>query len=264
VSAVDRESYDELYRSMPAVWSGRPNRQLVVEAGGLRPGTALDAGCGEGADALWLAERGWRVTAVDFSSLALDRGAARAADQGLDERIEWLHVDLDAWPPPRERFDLVTAHYLHARGADRSALFERLAAAVVPGGTLLVVGHLLEGGTDHDHLAHDPDLFHTAEDVAAVLDPGKWRDVRTEARERDRQAVERTGNPAPDTVLVARRRSGAGQAQLGQRHRDGVLVQEVQHEQAVHEHPPAGQPQVGRAQPGERRPRPGDGDRRSQ
>jgi SAM-dependent methyltransferase len=241
VSAVDRKSYDELYRSMPAVWSGRPNRQLVVEAGGLRPDTALDAGCGEGADALWLAERGWRVTAVDFSSLALDRGAARAVGQGLDERIEWLHADLDTWPPPRERFDLVTAHYLHARGADRSALFERLAAAVVPGGTLLVVGHLLDRG-GHDHLAHDADLFHTAEDVAAVLDPGKWRAVRTEARERDRQAAERTGKPALDTVLVARRRSGAGQAQFGERRGDGVLVQEVQHEQAVHEHSPAGQP----------------------
>ncbi len=218
MSAFDRETYDELYRSAPEVWSGRPNRQLVVEAGDLPPGTALDAGCGEGADAIWLAERGWRVTAVDFSAVALDRGAARAAERGLADRIEWLHADLGTWTPPEGRFDLVTAHYLHSRGADRTALFERLAAAVAPGGTLLVVGHLIgeDAGSDHHHAhdpdhhhAHDPDLHYTAEDVAAVLDPEQWRDVVTETRERDPGAAARTGNPAPDTVLRARRGSGA-------------------------------------------------------
>ena len=210
MSAVDREFYDELYRSAPVVWSGRPNRQLVVEASALPPGTALDAGCGEGADALWLAERGWRVTAVDFSTVALDRGAAGARARGLDERIAWVHADLDAWTPPRGGFDLVAAHYLHSRGADRPALFERLAAAVAPGGTLLVVGHLLGGGPGHEHHhGHDPDLAYTAEDVAAVLVPAEWRDIVTENRERGPEAAERTGNPVPDTVLVARRRSGA-------------------------------------------------------
>ena len=82
MSAVDRESYDELYRSTQSVWSGRPNRQLVVEAADLPPGTALDAGSGEGGDALWLAERGWRVTAVDFSPVALERAAAVARARG--------------------------------------------------------------------------------------------------------------------------------------------------------------------------------------
>ena len=208
--AVDRESYDELYRSAPAVWSGRPNRQLVVEASVLPPGSALDAGCGEGADALWLAERGWQVTAVDFSAVALERGAARAREAGLDDRIEWVPADLGTWSPPHGHFDLVAAHYLHSRGAHREALFQRLAAAVAPGGTLLVVGHLLdpaERGHGHDH-AHDPDLLYTAEDVAAVLDPGLWVDVTTEVRERDPEAASRTGNTAPDTVLLARR-SGA-------------------------------------------------------
>lgn len=220
--AVDRESYDELYRSAPEVWSGRPNRQLVVEGSVLPPGSALDAGCGEGADALWLAERGWRVTAVDFSDVALARGATRARERGLDDRIAWLHADLDGWTPA-EGFDLVTAHYLHSRGADRPALFGRLARAVAPGGTLLVVGHLLgkggghghrhAGHTDHhppeDQHAHDPDLTYTAEEVAAVLDPAEWEDVVTEIRDRDPEAAARTGNPVPDTVLVARRRSGA-------------------------------------------------------
>ena len=210
MSAGDRESYDELYRSAPAVWSGRPNQQLVVEAGALPPGTALDAGCGEGADALWLAERGWQVTAVDFSLLALDRGAARARELGLGDRIEWVHADLHAWVPPAGRFTLVTAQYLHSRGSDRSALFRRLGDAVAPGGTLLVVGHLLHHGADHhSHQAHDPDLFYSADDVAAVLEPAEWRDVVPGTRERDPGAAARTGNPLPDTVLVARRRSGA-------------------------------------------------------
>ncbi|MDK3258028.1 class I SAM-dependent methyltransferase [Blastococcus capsensis] len=208
-SAVDRESYDELYRSAPAVWSGRPNRQLVAEAGDLTPGRALDAGSGEGGDALWLAERGWRVTAVDFSPVALQRAAARSRERAVDDRVEWVHADLDVWPPPEGRFDLVTAHYLHASWSDRAGMFRRLAAAVAPGGTLLVVGHLHgeERGHGHSH-AHGADAMYTAEDVAAVLDPGEWPDVVTGTRDRDPGAAARTGNPVPDTVLVARR-SGA-------------------------------------------------------
>ena len=208
MSATDRESYDELYRSAPAVWSGRPNRQLVVEAGDLSPGTALDAGCGEGGDALWLAERGWRVTAVDFSPVALERAAAAARARGLDERVEWVHADLDSWTPPARRFDLVTAHYLHATWSDRPGMFQRLAASVAPGGTLLVVGHLLGEAWGHgQHHAHDPGALYTAEDVAAVLEPGVWGDVVTETRDRDPEATARTANSAPDTVLVARRRA---------------------------------------------------------
>ena len=204
VRADDRASYDELYRSAPAAWSGRANRQLVAEAAELPPGTALDAGCGEGGDALWLAERGWRVTGVDYSAAALQRAAAAAGDRGLADRVEWVAADMDDWTPPPRAFDLVTAHYLHARGADRSALFRRLAAAVAPGGTLLVVGHLLDRGPGHHHVG----LYYTAQDVAAVLEPGEWPEVVTGTRDRERGAAARTGDPVPDTVLVARR-SGA-------------------------------------------------------
>jgi SAM-dependent methyltransferase len=211
MSAVDRESYDELYRSAPAVWSGRPNRQLVVEAADLSPGTALDAGSGEGGDALWLADRGWRVTAVDFSTVALERAAAAARARGLEDRVEWRHENLDVWTPPEGRFDLVSAHYLHATWSDRPRMFARLAAAVAPGGTLLVVGHLLgEDWVHGQHHAHDPGVLYTAEDVAALLDPDEWVDVVTETRDRDPEAAVQTGNPVPDTVLVARRRSVDG------------------------------------------------------
>lgn len=213
MSATDRESYDELYRSAPAVWSGRPNGPLVAEASGLAPGRALDAGSGEGGDALWLAERGWRVTAVDFSPVALERGAAAAAARGLADRVEWRHADLDSWTPPERAFDLVTAHYLHATWSDRDRMFRGLAAAVAPGGTLLVVGHQLPGGEEHGHGhegghghgRHEPGALYTAEDVAAVLDLAEWSDVVTETRDRDPGAAHRTGNPVPDTVLVARR-----------------------------------------------------------
>jgi SAM-dependent methyltransferase len=205
--AITRDSYDELYRSAPAVWTGRPNRQLVVETSDLPPGSALDAGAGEGGDALWLASRGWRVTAVDFSPVALGRGAAKAAELLLTDRIEWRHEDLETWAPPAASFDLVTAHYLHSAWADREAMFRRLAAAVTPGGTLLVVGHQHgeEWGHGHAH-AHEAGALYAADDVAAVLDPAQWTDVVTETRDRDPGAAHRTGNPVPDTVLVARRR----------------------------------------------------------
>lgn len=204
--AITRDGYDELYRSAP-VWTGRPNGQLVAEATDLAPGTALDAGAGEGGDALWLASRGWRVTAVDFSPVALERGTAKAAELGLADRIEWRHEDLDAWTPRERAFDLVTAHYLHSTWTDRDALFRRLAAAVAPGGTLLVVGHRHgeAWGSGHAH-AHAAGALYTADDVAAVLDPAEWADVTTETRDRDPGAAHRTGNPVPDTVLVARRR----------------------------------------------------------
>ena len=246
MSAHDRETYDELYRSTAAVWSGRPNRQLVVEAAALPPGTALDAGCGEGGDALWLAERGWQVTAVDCSAVALQRAAAGARARGLQDRVEWLHEDLDGWAPPAGRFDLVTAHYLHATWADRPGMFARLAAAAAPGGTLLVVGHLLgeEWGHGSSH-AHDPGVLYTAEDVAALLEPQEWEDVVTETRQRDPEAAVRTGNLVPDTVLLARRRSGAGQSEVGEGGRDGVVPEDVEHEQPVDQHPAPGEPQVG-------------------
>ena len=206
--AITRDSYDELYRSAPAVWTGRPNGQLVVEAADLAPGTALDAGAGEGGDALWLAARGWRVTAVDFSPVALGRGAAKAAELLLTDRIEWRHEDLEAWTPPEASFDLVTAHYLHAAWTDRDAMFRRLAAAVAPGGTLLVVGHQHGEGWGHGHAsAHEAGALYSAQEIAAVLHREQWDDVVTETRDRDPGAAHRTGNPAPDTVLVARRRA---------------------------------------------------------
>lgn len=121
--------------------SGAPNAILVVETRDLPSGTALDLGCGEGADAVWLAQRGWRVTGVDISAVALARAAGHARAAGVTDRVTWERHDLDA-SFPAGAFDLVTTHYLHSPHPMRRAVaLERAVRAVAPGGTLLVVGH---------------------------------------------------------------------------------------------------------------------------
>jgi len=201
--------WDERYRSHSALWSGAPNPQLVTEAADLAPGTALDAGCGEGADAIWLAERGWRVTAVDVSAVALERGAARAREVGGDvaRRIDWLHEDLTAWVPTESSYDLVSTQYMHLPKNLREALLA-LAAAVAPGGSLLIVGH-------HPSVLQTiprplpPDLFFTASDVAALLDPREWDIVVSAARERGATAPDGRTVTLHDAVLRALRRAAS-------------------------------------------------------
>ncbi len=184
------------------IWTGNPNAVLVAEIAGMPAGTALDVGCGEGADALWLAARGWKVTAIDISTVALARAAAHGKAQGLD--VEWRHADLLAEAPEPGAYDLVSAHFMQLPTAERRWLYSRLAAAVAPGGTLLLVGH----HPSDMHTVGRPnlhDMFFTAEQVAAELDPQAWEVLVTEARPRrakDPDGREVTRN---DTVLVARK-----------------------------------------------------------
>jgi SAM-dependent methyltransferase len=204
---LHEHDWEESYRSHPGLWSGRPNPQLVARTTGLPAGSALDVGCGEGGDAIWLAGRGWQVTAVDVAPTALERGAAHAAAAGPDlaGRIRWLQADVTGWAPQGE-FDLVTTHFLHLRGEPRRALFARLAAAVAPGGTLLVVGHHprdLEIGASRPH---EPDMFFTAEEVAASLDADRWDVVAAEAAPRPAAPHEGEVATVYDAVLVARTR----------------------------------------------------------
>ncbi|WP_431883596.1 class I SAM-dependent methyltransferase [Micromonospora gifhornensis] len=125
----------------PGSMSGKPpNPYLVREIGTLAPGTALDAGCGAGAEAIWLASQGWQVTAADISSEALTRAAERAAASGVSERLTWIEADLSRWVP-QTRFDLVTTHYAHP-AMPQLEFYDRLAEWVAPAGTLLIVGHL--------------------------------------------------------------------------------------------------------------------------
>ncbi|MDQ0379637.1 class I SAM-dependent methyltransferase [Amycolatopsis thermophila] len=183
---MDAEFWDAMYRSREQVFSGNPNGVLVAEVTGLSPGQALDVGCGEGADARWLAEHGWHVTAVDISRTALER-AARLDTTG---RVAWSRADLSRTPLPAGAFDLVSAQYFPLPGSTLRGLL----AAVAPGGTLLVVSH---------DLAAPAAGHHQPADVARLLGD-EWKVLVDETRPR-------TTPPPPgthhthDTVLRAQR-----------------------------------------------------------
>jgi SAM-dependent methyltransferase len=204
-SESDATLWDERYRSQAAVWSGNPNIRLVEEVSELAPGSALDVGCGEGADAIWLAERGWRVTAADISSVALER--ARTAEMSVDAagRIDWLHIDLVKCDPPAPAYDLVSAHFMHLPKEPRDVLFRRLAALVKPGGTLLVVGHHPSDLQTTARRPRRPGVLYTAADIAALLEPGDWDVIVNEARERSTTDPDGRTITIHDAVLRARR-----------------------------------------------------------
>ncbi|BCY12763.1 bifunctional NAD(P)/FAD-dependent oxidoreductase/class I SAM-dependent methyltransferase [Actinoplanes sp. L3-i22] len=197
----EADAWEERYRAKPAIWSGRPNAQLVAEAAGLPAGRALDVGCGEGADALWLAERGWTVTGVDIAAEALSRAAGHAAAAGLADRITFTRADLRSEPPAERSYDLVSAHFMHLPGAARRELYARLAAAVTAGGTLLIAGHHPDDLATAARPMHFPDMMFTAEELAAGLDPAEWDVLTTEKRPRPGQ-----DGVIHDAVLVARRK----------------------------------------------------------
>jgi SAM-dependent methyltransferase len=204
----DEQSFEEMYRATDALWSGRPNSQLVAEAADLPPGTALDVGCGEGADAVWLAGRGWRVTGVDFAATALARAAAGAAAVGEEvaARIEWVRADVTRWTPEPGGFDLVSAQFMHLPTEQRRALFARLTDAVRPGGQLLVVGHDFSDIEAGAHRPPEPDRFFTAQEVAASLDPAIWEVLVAESRPRPAHQHEGEDITVSDAVVRARRK----------------------------------------------------------
>lgn len=202
----DAAFWDERYGSSDVLWSGHVNAVVRDETAGLPAGRALDVGCGEGGDALWLAGQGWDVVGIDVSQVALDRAAARARDTGLDARTTWEHRDLLAWAPPAAAYDLVSVAFVHLAGDQRRAVYAGLADAVAPGGTFLVAAHHPSDLGVVPRPPH-PELFFTAEDLVDDLlgGPGTWEVVTAEARPRPGQHPE--GNPVTlhDTVLRARR-----------------------------------------------------------
>ncbi|MCS3842577.1 cyclopropane-fatty-acyl-phospholipid synthase family protein [Microbacterium sp. AK031] len=171
--------WDERYVSRRTehgrMWSGRVNATVEQQVAELTPGSAIELGSGEGADALWLAARGWTVTALDISSVALAVGAAEAARAGLSDRIDWVQTDLTTWHPSTEH-DLVVSAFFHSPfDFPREAILRRAVAAVATGGRLLVVGH---GGfpptSEHAHDTETPS-FPSPDEVLASLDlPTGW------------------------------------------------------------------------------------------
>lgn len=135
-----------------AMAANPPNPYLIREASRLVPGTALEAGCGAGTEALWLASQGWQVTGADIAAEALTIAARRSAELGLSGRVSWVEADLAVWEPPA-RYDLVTTHYAHP-AIPQLDFYERLAGWVAPRGTLLIVGHLQHVGHRHAHGQH--------------------------------------------------------------------------------------------------------------
>lgn len=203
---TDEEFWDGRYRQSERIWSGDANAVLVREVSGLTPGTALDLGSGEGGDAIWLARQGWRVTAADISGVALRRAARHAEEAGVGKQIDWQRHDLGE-SFPEGAYDLVTACYLHSsKNMPRERILRRAAAAVAPGGVLLVAGHAgWPAWQQHDH----PDVhFPTPQEVFDSLEPaqGEWEVLRSEEFERTQNGPGGEPTTRTDNVLMIRRR----------------------------------------------------------
>jgi 2-polyprenyl-3-methyl-5-hydroxy-6-metoxy-1,4-benzoquinol methylase len=201
----DRAYWEQLWaktlREHPDKVAQRPpNAHLIAEVGGLRAGRALDAGCGHGAETLWLAAHGWEVTAVDFSenALAHARTTAEALGSEIAERITWVEGDLAVWTPPPGGFDLVVCLYVHVAGSV-DELVRRMASGVAPGGTLFLVGHRPIDPTTGKPTAAANQVQVSVASATAALDPTRWEVVAAEERPR---AARGTG---VDAVIRARR-----------------------------------------------------------
>lgn len=195
-------AWEERYAGDGSIWSGNANAQLVAEASTLTPGTALDVGCGEGGDVIWLASQGWTVTGADFSANGLARAARHAEDAGVAENVTWWRVDAREFEADGRSFDLVTTHFLHPPDGGMVEVARRLWDAVAPGGHLLVVGHA--PGAHHTPLS---DSHRRAMFVAADLLPALPADAEVlVAEERPRTAV-RDGvtMEIADATLLARK-----------------------------------------------------------
>jgi SAM-dependent methyltransferase len=179
-----------------------PNAHLTAEVGSLPPGRAVDAGCGHGSDALWLAARGWQVTAVDFAATALARARETAEALGPDvaERVEWVEADLATWSPRPDAYELVVCLYVHVAGSVEE-MVQRMATGVARGGTLFLVGHRPIDPATGAETAAAGQVQVSVEDAVAALDPARWELLVAEYRPRP------TAGTGVDAVIRARHRT---------------------------------------------------------
>ncbi|GAA3240692.1 class I SAM-dependent methyltransferase [Pseudonocardia petroleophila] len=197
-----RSEWDRRYADREQLWSGRPNGALVAELAGLAVGRVLDVGCGEGADAVWLARAGWDVTALEVSGVALERAAGHARDAGVT--VEWVHAGLAEADLPPASFDLVSAQYPALLRTPDGAAERALLAAVAPGGVLLVVHHAGIETHGADTGEFDPADYVWPSMVAALLDDD-WEIEVDEQRPRVAPEGGAGAHHAEDVVLRARR-----------------------------------------------------------
>lgn len=192
---MDRDAWNARYGAEDVVWGLEPNLFVAEHLADLPPGRALDLACGEGRNAVWLAARGWDVTGVDFSDVAVDKARRLATARGV--RAEWVVADLVDWEPPGA-FDLVLLAYLQVPAADRQRIWPRAAAAVAPGGTFFLVGHDVRNITEGTGGPGDPAVCYRADDVLAVLEGFTVTTAGEALRPRD-------GAQAVDCLVVATR-----------------------------------------------------------
>lgn len=205
MSEYDRDFWEERWSQAlrehgERVSQRSPNAHLTSELGDLPPGRALDAGCGHGSDTLWLAARGWHVTAVDFAATALSyaRSTAEAMGPDIAERVEWVEADLATWRPSPDAYDLVVSLYVHIAGSVEE-MVQRMAIGVVPGGTLLLVGHRPADPATGAATAAAGQVQVSVEAARAALAPEQWDLVVTEDRPRS------AASSGVDAVVLARR-----------------------------------------------------------
>lgn len=197
----EQPGWDERYSTGDKIWSGNPNPQLVAEVTGLEPGSALDVGCGEGGDVIWLAQQGWTVTGADFSTEGLARASQHAAEAGVAGSTDWWQVDARSFEAAGRSFDLVTTHFLHPGGAMVDVV-GRLTAAVASGGHLLVVGHAPSKVFEQLSRKQHEAMWHAEDLLPALRD-----DFETLVVEERPRVVERDGKTVEigDATLLARR-----------------------------------------------------------
>jgi SAM-dependent methyltransferase len=207
---MDSAQWDARYAATDLVWTATPNRWVEAELSDLPPGRALDLACGEGRNALWLAGRGWRVTAVDFSGVALAKGrrAAQATGDGRAERIDWIEADLLGYQPEPGSYDAVVIAYLQLPADERRVVIRRAATALADSGVALVVAHdtaNLAGGVGGPP---DPAVLYTADDVRSDL-TASGIPLRIDRAQQVLRPVEGEPRPAIDILVRATRSSGA-------------------------------------------------------
>ena len=206
MATFDSAHWDARYSAADSVWGLPPNRWVEAEVAALPPGAALDLGCGEGRNAIWLDSLGWRVVAVDFSAVALGKGAHGEQLAGGAARITWVHGDAVGYTAP-DPVDLAVLCYLQLPAMQRRAAVRNAAAQLAPGGTLLVVAHDSRNLTDGVGGPKDPDVLYTATDLVDDLD---GCDLVIERAAEVLRPVPDAERPAVDALLRARRPGGTG------------------------------------------------------
>lgn len=196
---MDEKFWNDMYGRSDRVMSGNPNPVLVQQVTGVKPGRALDVGCGEGDDARWLASEGWSVTAADISSTAIERAATLTENAD----ITWVHENYLQTSPPAQSFDLVAMHYFALPKADGPTAALGIAGSVAPGGTLLIVNHAVVEGHEWNGIRSSD--YYEPHGIAELLG-ADWTVEIDETRPRTTAAPAGSGH-SHDTVMKATRKA---------------------------------------------------------